>query len=893
MKYIILILLFLYNTIYSQTLTGLVKDSKTNDNLEGVSILVKDTNIGTYSDSLGKFSLKLKEGLYNIRFSYIGYKDTIININLNKDKNILLKMDDISLLVDGIDINDIKTKNTEISVISDIKTLNIIANGISSQQITKTADRNIAEVMRRIPGITLQDNRFIIVRGLSERYNTVWLDNTITPSSEADYKSFSFDMIPSQIVSRIMIYKTPSADIPGDFSGAFVRITTLPIPEKNKSEFTYTVGYRLNTTFNKIKLAEGSKTDILGFDDGNRSLPGILPDYISDYGNVDYYTKVNKAFKNNWKVNESLAIPDQRFSFINQTKIKSNIGVTTALSYSLTNQIVNIIREDFNNDNTKNFHYLDNQNTQQATSTLLHNWSFILKKHKIEFKNFLNINGRNQTTIRTGQDFDGFYDVESGSLYYMDRILFTSQIGLNHRWSDKNNTDWSISYSRANRSEPDFKRYRRNRSLGSNEPYIMGIPLSSASNTNGGRFYSTIHENLVNFNINHEYNFLENIGIKTGLYGELKNRDFSARVFGYVQSSIINFNQDILKLPVHEVFDNISMIDGLKMDEITNPSDKYNSAYNNLSYYVLLKSSIHKFKVSTGLRIESNNQKLNGVNQNGVVVNNDIKQIFMLPSLNMNYRFNDSNILRLSFGKTINRPEFREISPFIFYNFELNSTIIGNTNLKIAEIWNSDLKWEYYFKNLDFVNFGIFYKKFINPIEWVVVPGTGGSLNRTFTFTNAKEANNYGLEIECRKSLDFVKLDKISIISNISFIKSEVNLGALDIQDSKRRMQGQSPYILNVGLFYQDSSFMVSVIYNVFGSRLFVVGDRTYPDVYEKERHVIDFNISKTFLKKWTIKLSIVDILNQPVILKQEISNNILSRSRLGSCFNLSLNVKI
>jgi outer membrane receptor protein involved in Fe transport len=225
-------------------------------------------------------------------------------------------------------------------------------------------------------------------------------------------------------------------------------------------------------------------------------------------------------------------------------------------------------------------------------------------------------------------------------------------------------------------------------------------------------------------------------------------------------------------------------------------------------------------------------------------------------------------LIRVAYSKTVNRPVFRELAPFNYYDFDRNVNIFGNPNLKTARIDNVDLRWELYPSKSETVTFGVFYKNFVNPIEQYLAPGS----NLIYSYVNADKATTYGVEAEIRKSFDNVFnsdfLKRWTFVFNGALIKSSIALPAnLDNLVHNRPMQGQSPYILNASLFYShpESGWQASIMYNVFGKRIFAVGDtQSNPNQYELSRHQIDFTISKQLTKHLEIKFGVADLLNNP-----------------------------
>jgi hypothetical protein len=898
--------------LYSQNIKGTIIDNN-NQPIEGVTVHVLNTSLGTYSDQNGKYEIKTDLKSFQLKFSIIGMRDTILDIK-SKDTIIDITLTYNESTIEGIEIVDKKITNTENSIILDIKKLDQIVSGISAEQISKSQDRSASEVLKRISGITINDNRFIMVRGLNERYNSVWLDNTIPPSTEVDRKSFSFDQIPAICINRILIYKTPSPDLPSDFAGAIIKITTQNQIEKNT--LSLSIGYRQGTTFNSFQKDPTGKLDFLGIADNSRQLSNLVPVRILSNSSPERLNQIVKMFNNNWATKNITANPDLRFNTLFDVKYKKILSLFS-ISYSNTYQTINISRQDFGFDNSKNFLYNDTQYQVQTNINILNNNIINIKSnHKLEIKNFYNQNGIETSTLRTGNDYLAGSEVQSGSLAYLNKIIYTGQVIGTHDFKNKNDKDiiismdWTIGYSYSKRNEPDLRRYTYTRAERSNDLFQIFIPIGSASPTNGGRFYSTTNENIVLSTINFGKIFkIKNLSItlKTGYYFENKNRNFTARVIGYVKSPN-NFNNDILRNSINNVFtiDNINTNSGFIVNEITKPSDKYNTSYGVNAAYALSKLQFKKLNISGGVRFEINKQILIGKDANNVILDNTQMMPIILPSINSTYVFSDglstkkvNHQLKLSYGSTINRPEFREIAPFIFYDFDLNSTIMGNPNLKIANIHNYDLRYEIYdffeknSKSNSQITIGTFYKNFKNPIEWTILPGSG-SLNRTFTFTNAPIGKTYGMEIELKKSFNFINIRVIkdlTLITNISFIKSTVH-----IDSTLRPMQGQSPYIINGGLFYKNDSLklQLNINYNVIGPRIFLVGDPSYPDIIEKQRHIIDINISKQ-IKKFIIKFGITDVLNQYNKLIQITPSTIheIAKWKKGSYYNLTINILI
>ena len=353
-------LLFLYNsTIYSQKggVKGTISDSKTQELLIGANILIQGTDLGTSTDLDGSYLLaNINPGDYNLVFSYTSYKTQIVRISVIKDEvvELAIKLEEESIVLEGVTVTATRKSDSEVSMISSIKMSNLVVSGVSSQQISKSQDRDASEVVRRIPGVTIRDGRFVIVRGLIERYNSVWLNNAGTPSSEADVRAFSFDVIPSNAIDRILIFKTPAPELPADFAGAAIQIFTKSNADENGISFSYTTGYNNQATFNKnFENYSGSKTDWLGFDNGLRNLPANYPQdknamaTLADNPNdasKQLINTIGKSFNKNWTTFNNAPIPNQSLNFSYSKRFligKVSVGNLTSLNYNNSNTFFN------------------------------------------------------------------------------------------------------------------------------------------------------------------------------------------------------------------------------------------------------------------------------------------------------------------------------------------------------------------------------------------------------------------------------------------------------------------------------------------------------------------------------------------------------------------------
>jgi len=910
-KLIAIIFLFQILNTYSQTgsLKGIVIDSKTKETIVGANVYIENTSIGATTDFEGKYEIKnLKEGNYNIKISFISYKSQIfekIRIEANKETELNISLEDEITTLKGIVVSTKRKQNTDVAVLNNIKQSDAVVSGVSSQQISKTTDKDASEVVRRIPGVTIIDERFIIVRGLSERYNSVLLNSVGTPSSEADVKAFSFDVIPSGVIDRILVYKTPSPEIPSDFVGANIQIFTKNTIENDILNISYTAGFKFNTSFRDFQKYKGSSTDFLGFDNGQRNLPSIMPS-INEFAeiinnptpqNKELRAEYGKAFSKTWESESSTAPFDNSLSIVfakNFNIKKINISNITNFSYSNSykfseSQINSYLSYDTIYDKSiLSYSFNDKIYSNSVSLNGLMNWNFnINPNNTIEFKNLINQQGVSKTTLREG--FENYREqfIKATELSYNEKTLFTSQLLGSHKlFEDKTNINWSLGYSLTNRNQPDTRRLTKTLSFDqdpSSEYYNQyGLYFPNRADPElAGRLFSDMKENLfvLNLSVNQKINILQDFkpSVILGTYIENKNRDFNSRLFGFIRNSSTPWNYGYQSTEIVFADSNINNLKGIKIDEATSPTDSYDANTALKAGYFLLKFEIiDRFKISTGIRFEKYNFALSSRNANNNEYINESDTLNLFPSVNVSYQINEKSLIRIAYGKTINRPEFREIAPYNYYNFEMKAGIYGNPELKNSYIQNVDLRYEIYPSQNEMINVGLFYKKFSNPIEAIEISAGSG---KNVTFKNAISSQSYGAEVDVRKSLEFFKfnnkyiswLNDLTLVLNASLIKSEVKVDDPLARSSKRNMQGQSPYIVNTGLFYQNDSlkYSFSILYNIIGPRIVFVGTVDNPHTYEMPRNLIDLSISKKIGNKLNLKLNIKDILNQPIIFQQ------------------------
>ena len=904
---------------FAADIIGRVTDGKSKDALIGATVQVEGTNIIAATDIDGNFRLfGLKEGeKYRLTITYVAYKNKEIDGVQASDQpqmiSVALTPDEQTL--GEVTVTGIARKNTEAAMVQIAKNSPVIVNNVSAQEIGKTQDSNAGEVIRRVPGVSLIDDKFVMVRGLSQRYNNVWINGGAAPSSEADSRAFSFDLIPSAQIDNMQIVKTPSPEYPADYTGGFVLVNTKDIPVGNM--FQVSVGGNWNTAsvFKDFQYAKGSSTDFLGFDGGLRNLDGGFRSSLRSIGNGGT-DLVGNGLNNDWLIKSMKPWDDLKLSanLGRRWKLGENqMGMIAALNYTNEYRTFSDMQNNqfgvYDERNDRSIYLsnsLDNQYNHNARLGAMLNLTLLTAdgNSKFQFKNIFNQIGNDRYTSRQGVDEQN-NQTRSAEYYYRSRTTYNGQFTGKHTLKS-DELDWSLSYSYANRNVPDRRRYLQNDALETGT-----IQLTTGNDIS--REWTRLDEHILSAAVNDKHDFDFNgwkPTMKLGAYGEYRTREYKTREFIYNWEPENNsLPADFRKSDLPTLLSNSGNFgsDKLYLLEEPNRRDDY-KGHNTLGAgYLAATLPFGCLSVFAGLRYEYSKMELitNTRDDRPSPLSHFYKYNDLFPSLNATYKFSDKHQLRLSYGKTVNRPEFREVSPSVFYDFDLAADVKGNTELTSCYVQNLDLRYEFYPSRGEMVSVALFYKYFDAPIEWTYTLSGGNRM--IYSYMNADHANNYGVELDIKKDLSFIGLPDFSWSFNGAIIKSHVNFnGSANMEN--RPMQGQSPYLVNTGIFYKNDKQQldIALLYNRIGKRIIGVGRSEgttsgnetlrVPDSYEMPRDVLDLSISKKFDTHWEIKANIRDLLAQKVYYKEFVTANLNSGGtkeveQITRCFKPGRNI--
>lgn len=925
-KSILLLLCFLlsFNPATAGIIQGNITDKQTGEALIGATVSVAGSTLGAVADQDGRYTLQLPAGTYTLQVQYIGYiTRTVTQVKIAGHETLTLDfaLESDAQKLDEVAVVAVARRNNEAALTRQQQNSLVVQTGVSAQQIARTQDKDASEVIRRVPGVSIIDEKFVMVRGLSQRYNNVWLNGGAVPSSEADSRAFSFDILPSSQLDNMVIVKSPAPEYPADFTGGFILIQTKENPTDNGLSISVGTSFNDRTHFRTFLAGKGSGTDWLGFDNGLRKLDAGHTRNLNAYPGYEHADNPrldlrNNGLNNDWSIHTRNPWGDLKLNANYNRTWKTDGGVSygllAALNYSNTyktqEDMENSLYGPYDTGNDKPVYLrkaTDNQYSNDVRVGALLNLNFRPRdnRHFFEWKNIFNQIAKDRYSERIGFNAQPDY-IHNMEYYYSSRTAYNTQLTGKHTFTD-DRIDWSAGYAYANRDLPDRRLIERT----DRTEQTMGIYRIS-------REFTRLDEHSLSAGVNyvHDFHFTPAFEptLKAGLYGEYRTRTYRTRQFQYgwqpdnTLPPGFQFDPDVQN---NVLTDANYGPDKLYLYEEVNYQNNYEGDQKQLAGYVGMNLPFGAFSLYAGARYELTRQtlRMNTRQYEESMQSTDYDYNDLFPSVNLTCKLNSRHQLRAAYGRSVNRPEFRELSTSVYYDFDLGSSVMGNYNLKAAYIDNLDLRYEWYPSDGEQLSVALFYKHFKNPIEWTYTVSGGTDL--VYSFVNARGADNYGIEVDIRKNLGFLGLRDFSFSFNGAWIKSKVRF-AEGTNNIDRPMQGQSPYLINTGIFYNSTrnGWNAALLYNRIGKRIIGVGNRygsasdgtarNIPNSYEMPRNSIDLSIGKK-LGRWELKGSVRDLLAERVLFKQfeEVSMNGQQRTieevtrnyRPGRTFNLSV----
>lgn len=946
----LLLILALGFPLVSLAQTGIIRggvfDNATGESLIGVTVQIEGTTTGTATDFDGKFEIKMTEGTHALIVSYISYATlriegvSVTNGDVTVLDNISLKEDVEQLQEVVVTAQAIRTSEEALLTVKR-KSANLL-DGISSANFRKVGDSDAASAVKRVTGVSIEGGKYVFVRGLGDRYTKSTLNGVDIPGLDPDRNTIQMDMFPTSIVDNIVVLKSFTSDLPGDFTGGIVNIDTKDFPEEKTFSISAGLGYNPAMHLNTNYLTyEGGKTDFLGFDDGTREIPTAgstdIPLYADVLGNVD--SEEGRQFRSIMEgFNPTLAAMKERsfmdyslgFSFGNQlTKGRNTFGYTLSLSYAnSTEYFEDAVYGRYGKGNSNEIE-LGVREYQQGdfgvnNVGLSGIAGLALKRDRSKYKiNLLHVqNGESRAGIfdYENSDLGANFEAIQHNLEYSQRSLTNLLLNGNHYSADNRwYVEWKLSPTRSRIEDPDI-RYTRYRVDGSS----VSIGTESGYPERIWRFLK--EDNLAGkADVNRDFTVLTRPAkLKFGTAYVFKQRDYEIQNFQIIPQGVpVTGDPNELFRPENLWPTNASGSTGTRYAPmfIPNNPNEFLANSTNVALYVSGEVNLSdKLKTILGVRAENFEQHYTGENQQGLTLDDEkvIDDLDFFPSVNLIYAVTEHQNLRFSYSKTIARPSFKEASyaeildpltgrTFIgsfFPDVNPSGEVIWDGNLTATRIDNFDARWEVFRQFGQTLSASFFYKQFDRPIEivqYVQAPNN-------FQPRNVGDGKAYGIELELRQNLGFVStaFENFSLNANVTVTRSQIEMTPTEYNsrvlnarenetiESTREMAGQAPYIVNAGFSYKgvNNGLEAGLYYNVQGETLTYVGIADKPDVFSVPFNSLNFNATKYFgaEEKFQLGLNVVNLFGAErefVFKSFQATDQVFSRLRPQMSFNL------
>ena len=859
--FLILLLVLSTMTALAGNIKGTVLDKQTKEPLTGATIQITGTAQGVVADIDGNYTLNVNDGTYTITVRYIGYKDILLNsIKVKAETLLNFEMESDTQALGEVSVVAKKNLEGERALQMERQKATLAIENLGAKEMSIKGISNVEEGVKKITGISIASAGQLIVRGLGDRYSTTTLNGLPIASPNPDNKLIPLDIFPASTVQNITVSKVYDASAFADYSGAHIDIST---KENVGSDF-------LSISFNA-----GGKFNTLGKDfyrmdrDGSLFNTPSLDQKLIDMSLTDFeeYARHNRLFNTSFQVSKKTALPEfggnigfgKRFTLGgNEVSVLGSIGVSNDLQ-TMDNASIRTLEATGNTLNEFNYDSYSNELKIAALGNL--GYSFRTSDH-IGYTFFYARNAIDTYMRREGVDYEDHHLIGSNNVTHI-YSLQNHQVNGKHHFGKQWDLNWSGSYSKTSSNEPD----RRQVMFIREDDQIKLFKLNRQETM---RYFGSLNEDEWVGDLTVSYRFGDNNKLQAGFTYKDKNRDYMGTRFYY---NLNKLNPTITDIYDTDSFLNMENVENgsITIDRKKQPKDSYTAGNSIYAGYIATEYyPIAPLLVNLGVRYEISKQWVDYYTDGGKAERSELNKNDLFPSLNMKYQMNEKNSLRFAFSRTVTRPSFIEMAPFLYQESYGSAQIRGNADLQNGYNYNIDLRYELFEKNGDMLSITAYYKHLKAPIERVQTLSGGSAVH---SFRNADNGMATGVEIEFRKEI--VKDLRFGV--NGSYMYTNVKLpegGAYT--NSQRALQGASPYLANADLTYSpafsnDRQLSVALLYNLQGPRIHSVGISGLGDIKQQPVHTLNFTGSYRFNRRFAVKLQVNDLLNQDILFKQEV----------------------
>lgn len=856
-------------------IVGTVVDRDSGEPIEGATVTVVSgpgsRGAVAMTTSGGRFLLRVIPGRYAIVAMADWHRPVRIkNITVDDGRRtsvrVALPPDPDATEVVYIDARADKRKETVL--LETRKRAGAVSDAVGAQEMSRSADSSAGDALKRVVSLTLVDGKFVTIRGLGGRYTTTLLNGVVLPSPDPDDGAVPLDLFPSALLSNLTVMKTFSPELPGTFAGGAVQIETSTYPDAFEAKVKLGLGFDTASVFKAMPSYEGGTADALGFDDGSRDLPAGLPANTPLAGAADGLSaseleRIGEAFPNVWAARDGTAWPNLSLGATVGDTVglgpSGKLGYLTSLTLSHQDRLRDSVVRKLKLDGGE---VVLREETDVLTGTESASLGALVSlgyqpsaAHDLGLFVLYTHQGDKSAQLASGYSESDASDATSTRLQFITRELAFGQLRGAHRIDVALGLQlgWNANVSFAAREEPDT---RDTAALVLDD----GRSRFDAGPGSGERFFSRVED----LGTSGAFTFglpLTGVRIDGGASAQASFKTYGARRFRY---DLVGRDPAVLFLPIEEMLGPEHIGPDFEIGERTNASDGYDAtAWTAAGHLGLDVTAGAPVRVLAGVRFEAAGQVLDpgtpyAVNQDDPAPV-DRLDLDWLPSAAVVVALSDEMNLRAAYGWTLARPQTREIAPILYYDFVRRRSVSGNPELTLTRIHNADLRWEWFWGQGALVSVSAFFKHFDDPIERVIVSAANGNIS----FDNAPSAWVVGGELEARTDFGFISpaLKPLRLTTNVTLLKSEVTTSGERVSlqtSSSRPLQGQSPYVVNVGLGWEQPGlgFEVGLYYNVTGPRIAEVGFDGLPDVYETAFHRLDLTASQALPAGFKLKLA-------------------------------------
>ncbi len=884
-------------------IVGRVLDAGQGSGLVGAEVEVAGTTIRSVAGLDGRYTLlAVPAGSVDLRVRLIGYQAKLVQGIVVPpggvvEQNLTLSPQAIEL--DEITVAAAEEKGSVNRALEEQRGATNLVSAISSEQIARSPDGDASQAVQRVSGVSVQDGKYVYVRGLGERYTTASLNGSRLPSPEPEKKVVPLDLFPAGLLEGITTSKTFTPEQSGDFTGASVNLQTREFPAERVFTLSTSTGINTAASGKSIPVAPTVGHEWLGFAGSARKIPTDLKAAGDLSGqSLPQVNNLIASLRDVWSAKQSDGNVNGGFGMSlggEDPIFGQRIGYLGSFSYSTSQEVRS---EDYRALATTGGPINEYAGATGRTSVL---WGGLLNlstrigtNTKLSFDNLYTRTADNEALLLhgTNEEFSQLGNLAITRLTYTERTVRTHQLKGEHLLGERHFVDWNASLSNTRRYEPDradlIYQATLNPATGAYTPTAWSDLRQSATRT-----YSDTQEDGYDLGLNYRLslgNLSRPASVKVGGAYRHADRDSDSRAYDIRNN---NLSDAELRENPEQLFSSANALAGRLLLNANSNAGRYRARDHVAAGFVQLELPLtSRLQLVTGARVEQWKLDLNTVGFDGTAAptlqrdNTDL-----LPAIALNYQLSRDHQLRLSASQTLSRPEYRELSPVPTFDILGGLVVRGNESLKRALVQNYDARWEWYPNPGEAISIGVFAKHFTNPIERVLVAETGAS---SLKYVNADVANNYGVELELRKGLAVLTpaLADFTVFSNATLMHSRITPGNDSISaltNSTRPMFGQANYVVNAGLGWinRTGQWSATLLYNVVGRRIEQTGQDPLPDAYLEARHVIDASFQFPVVRQVSVRLDGKNLLDAPVRMTQ--GDVLRQRYKTGRILGLGL----